>query len=407
MLELWSINLNLYLMGAVIGQIGGVWMFVNAGENVVLALDAQREIVWQHRIYDEPDPGNISVMPHLIDLTGEGRWAVAYFVAHKRSKTHGEFRVVDARNGELIWRASTKSFYGGNRDVTVCDLDGDGVRELVVGMNDRICCFRAQDGEPIWEYDDRVHICWGRSALGDLNGDGKLEIAFGTEYANSNGTSSVVVLNHNGSLLWRYDDIPGDCGSSNTEMVDVDGDGKLEVLKSEIDLEGRTGLRRSRLWCFSHNGKVRWCADYGGQDFVVGDWEGDGELEAIGITNARDGGYGNEPEIIAIGLRDGRIKRRIKIERFWLPNWPLLADLDGDGSLELVVATGNPSGYGRIPNQPPWGDLYIVKSDGGTILQRSYPNRTLCQLAFDIDGDGRLELIVFTGDGNVICYRMM
>ncbi|MCD6505605.1 hypothetical protein J7M22_03165 [Candidatus Poribacteria bacterium] len=93
----------------------------------------------------------------------------------------------------------------------------------------------AVDGRLLWEYADRVHICWGKSAIGDIDGDGKLEIIFGTEYANSNGTSSVVALNYDGNVLWRYDGIPGDCGSSKDislcQLVfDVDGDGKKELL---------------------------------------------------------------------------------------------------------------------------------------------------------------------------------
>jgi outer membrane protein assembly factor BamB len=406
----WRTETDLYLSGCVTGRIDGdMRLFVQGADRTkeraaMLALNGRGELLWEQRHAEEPGAYHVAVTPTLVDLTGRGDLGLAYFVAHRGDGSDGEFRVISVDDGRLIWKVSTGSFYGGNRDVAALDIDGDGEQELIVGFNDHVRCLRARDGRSKWRYDDRVKICWGHSALVDLEGTGEYSVVLGGEYCNPDGSSSFEVLDSRGRVRWRRDGIPGDCGSTAAIAADVDGDGRAELLKCEIDLCGGTHLRRSRLWCFRPDGEVLWKSEIGAKEIAVGDWDYDGRLEAATVTDMRDGGYEVAPELLCIDLTSGEPRWRVPIERGWLSNWPVLAHLDADDELEAVLGTMNPSGYGKLPDQDPYGDLYVVKADGSIMARMTFRDQVLCQIPCDVDHDGLNELIVPCGDGAIYAY---
>jgi len=250
-----------------------------ASRGAVVALGARGQEIWRQEFAEEAGGFHVGAMATPLSLSGQGVDALAYFIAHRESRAQGELRIIEAATGRLIWSAPSGSFYGDNRDLWCPDLDSDGEREVLAGFADRLCCFRASDGAAKWTYDKNVAICWGASAVADF-----------------------------------------------------DGHGRLEILKSEIDLVGQTGL---------------------------------------------------------------------PLPRYWLAGWPVMCDLDGDGALEAAVSVGNPSGYGRRPGEVPWGDIYLVRADGTIAWKTTLRDWSLCALPFDLDADGRIELLLTCGDGLV------
>ncbi|HIG99982.1 MAG TPA: PQQ-binding-like beta-propeller repeat protein, partial [Thermoplasmata archaeon] len=66
---------------------------------------------------------------------------------------------------------------------------------------------------------------FGSSAVADIDGDGYLEIVFGTYFNDEH----IYALNaEDGSLLWNYD--TGGCNDASPVIADVDLDGDLEVV---------------------------------------------------------------------------------------------------------------------------------------------------------------------------------
>lgn len=403
-----AIPTGLRNMGCAVAQVGGRRLLLATGEQwdaamrpCLMALDDAGDVVWRDDFPEEPGALCMGAQPHVLHL--DDCVAVGHFVAHRQSGSEGLFRLLAVDTGLELWRAGSGTIYGGNRDVHCADLDGDGEPELLVGYADRLACYGARDGACRWVRSDGVRICWGRCAIGDINADGRLEIVLGTEYGNPDGTSSILALRADGSLLWEYGGIEGDCGSTPGYLADVDSDGRPEVLKTEIDLEHRGPVHRSRLWCLTADGVLRWVADLGGGDITWGDFTGDGTLAAVAVTSGRDGGDVS-PGIRCVGLRDGRLRWELPLARHWLSGWSTAFDTDGDGVLDAVLPHGSPSGYGRQPGAGPWGEVLVVTGDGRLLQRLELPDWPVHALTCDWDADGADELLVACGDGRVYVY---
>jgi hypothetical protein len=229
----------------------------------------------------------------------------------------------------------------------------------------------------------------------DWDGAGRRQIVFGSEYNNCDGTSSMIALDSRGRQLWRSDGHAEDLGSTPVLVADVDGDGVPELLKVGLDLEHRRKQRWNHLHVFDRKGNLKRKIELGFTGIAIGDLDGDGHLEGVGLTNSRDGGSNGQREIRCIDLATGKVKWTTPIARAYLDTYsPLMADFDGTGRLLAVVGTGNPAGYARLPGSEPWGDLYVVDHSGRIVQHESLPGWPVNLALCDEDDDGRAELTI-------------
>ncbi|MFV2066211.1 MAG: hypothetical protein ACC645_04475, partial [Pirellulales bacterium] len=141
-------------------------------------------------------------------------------------------------------------------------------------------------------------------------------------------------------------------------------------------------------------GKLKSKIELGFTGIAIGDMDGDGHLDGVGLTNTRDGGHNGHREARCIDLATGRVKWTTPVERAYLDaNSPIMADLNGDGNLEAVVGTGNPAGYARLPDSPPWGDLYVLDGRGQILQHIELPGWPVNLATCDVNDDGWNELL--------------
>jgi len=168
------------------------------------------------------------------------------------------------------------------------DIDGDSKPELAFGCYDyNIYVLNAEDGSKKWQfYMGNYNYVGGPVIMGDVDNDDQYELL-------AAGWYKMKAIRSTGSEAWNYN-IP-DYASCfrGTALSDIDGDGILEMVfgTSEgkvVALEGESGIKK---WILDL------AAEYGDTlDIdhapVIGDFDGDGKLEGFVV-----GGFTDYPNI--------------------------------------------------------------------------------------------------------------
>src|SRR5262249_12924985 len=107
--------------------------------------------------------------------------------------------------------------------------------------------------------------------------------------------------------------------------------------------------------------------------------------------------------LVAFDLAKGSLKWQSELsisrrseERALIYGSPVAADLDGDGTLELVVADGMGHIHvlsARGKEVPPW-PLRVGPLGAQVVVE-------------DLNGDGRMELLVLDAAGNLVCFDLL
>ncbi|MCD4728628.1 MAG: VCBS repeat-containing protein [Pirellulales bacterium] len=271
----------------------------------------------------------------------------------------------------------------------VGDLNQDGTLEVVTALshesNSKVLV-QDKDGNmlPGWPQTVEHDMEYGSLALGDLTGDGNLEIVVTDRYA-------VYLFNLHGELLphWPY---PMNLLMNCTAVGDLNKDGKQEIIiasSSEFDT-GRWNI----LYVVDANAisQPGWPVKYSQGNPVqtspvVGDIDGDHDLEVFASSRHND--MSSYSDIIAYHHDGTEVENWPKtfisgaIEGLMAS--PALADITGDGIAELLI---------NDPRADMWifsGDAEIVEGwpQGYAQGGRTRAAPVVC----DITGDGGLEII--------------
>ena len=279
----------------------------------------------------------------------------------------------------------------------------------------------AKSPQVLWKV-DLASASYGGGAIGDLNGDGRLVIVFGTYF---NDEHLYAVDAKDGSVLWKFksEGVPFD---ASVALADLDGDGKLEVLAADSS----TGT----LFCLNGAGDVLWKTKLPNSTDSppsVADLDGDGRVEIVVGTMSLADRHGR---VVAIDAATREQKWIAKIPGH-VQSEPALVDLNDDGVLDAIVTTwrGDKAVHAldgkngaELWSHKMEGDMYhgvSVFEHGGTRIVATSIAGDVCLLdasgkelwtakpggylfapstVADLDGDGTPEIIVASGRVHVL-----
>jgi uncharacterized repeat protein (TIGR01451 family) len=270
----------------------------------------------------------------------------------------------------------------------LADVDGDGLDEIFIGEEDwKLHAYKA-DGSvlPGWPRFDIADQRRRTPAIADLDGDGDLEIL-----AASGSSSDGVYLfayHHDGMTVAGFPLLFPDWGLPDTfpAIGDVDGDGALEIVVVAEDPDSR---RSPFIYVLSADGTTEWRLKVSGGIFygtapALADLDGDAIPEIVVQMNRRLHAWHGDGTVFPgwpVSWGDG----------YWLgSSSPVVGDVDGDQLPEIVVTS-------EVMGSATTGLVRVYNADGTshpefpitlTIGSGAVP------AVADLDLDGRNEIIV-------------
>jgi hypothetical protein len=295
-----------------------------------------------------------------------------------------EFRAVKHLGpyGERLW------------GIHVADIDGDGQEEIIAGDGDgNLHVLNGSDFSIRYKMEDLVRDVHG-IAVGDADNDGEREIVIGTGYKMDYPLSAVYVYSaETGDLESRL--FPGNASRMRgVAIADIDSDARNEIIfGTGISLGETPGA--GHIYVYQFDGSD-YAEEYRSDDLdgdvvaiEVIDVDGDGNLEVVASNGYREG-----PGFLFIfrysGLDAGG---NVTYEEVWAsenigpkPYGLDVADIDADGINEIVV--GNLAGY-----------IWVFDGSTREVEWKSPPlgSDILGIDLGDVDGDGQIEIVAAQG----------
>ena len=330
------------------------------GESIFVPGPAKLTVVypddgrWTHEVIEDPD-GNVFHKAMPFDLPGEQPGILT--ISANKAPLPGVLKIwhrtADGWKGTALWKAKFDGKWNRFRDVEIGDVTGDGKPDIVVATHDQGVVAVLQKTGDTWEatqIDQAPDIFVHEIEIGDVDGDGLNEI-FATPSAPNkvDGTPQPGWI-----VIYRYEDgkFSRHVVEEFTErhvkeilLADVMGSGRPDlyaVLEVQLGQEadpfgyGESQDLEIRQYRFTEanpaGSMIATLPDKQCRFLNVGDVDGDGKAELIasayksGIWMIKPGG-------------DRWVTELIDYDSSGYEHATALADMDGDGTLEIYAAS--------------------------------------------------------------------
>ncbi|HEB60279.1 MAG TPA: VCBS repeat-containing protein, partial [Phycisphaeraceae bacterium] len=278
----------------------------------------------------------------------------------------------------VIMGLDGQGMFSPQRGVILADLNGDGHLEIIASSTDRAVYAWDYRGMPLPGFPVYLNqMAQYPPAVADMDGDGDLEIVQFTRGWTDGGR--LYVLDSQGNILPGF---PLSFSNNNVEsapaLYDLDGDGVMEILAADRD------------YPIGHLHVV----ELDGSEWG-GNWPVDLDHVPTGTPAVGDVDNDGDVEIFTMSYNSMYL---LETDGSLMPGWPkqipnanfsyqsaALADLDGDGDLEIVVGAHKDA-----------AGTYVYQHDGSLVpgWPKLLGSWTYCPpTVTDLEGDGVLEIL--------------
>ncbi len=324
------------------------------------------------------------------DTSGDSSYFASPIVVDSRivigNQLTNQLEVYDL-NQKLLWSVDVG---GAIRAAAVAaDLNGDGTSEILVGSgNGTLHAFHA-NGQTVsgWPVQVGTHRVLATPAVAQLQGSTAIIIplADGRLYAfNADGTPR-----WNVSMGDVTDEFSSQTHNSSPTIADIDGNGTLEIV---------VGSQDKKLYVFNADGSLKWAFETAdpifGQPIVADIDPTRTGLEIAFGSSQLVAGYARS--FLFVLDKDGSVVQELFAGWSGLRGTALVADIDENGDLELLIGSGD----GNVRAWQHGGEPvagWPQATDGAITAQPKLG---------DVDGDGTNEIIVASEDAHIYAYEV-
>ena len=241
-------------------------------------------------------------------------------------------------------------------------------------------------------------------AIGDLDGDGKPDLAVANRFSNTvsiyRNTSSNGSISSS-SFAAKVDFTTGSFPNS-VAIGDIDGDGKPDLVVAN-SLSNAVSVFRNMsssgsITSSSFSAKVDFTTGTLPFSVAIGDIDGDGKPD-LAVANVNS----NNVSAFRNTSSSGSISFAAKVDFYTGPGSTpysvAIGDIDGDGKLDLAVANYANSTVSIFPNESSSGNII---SNFGSRVDFTTGLSPVSVAIGDLDGDGKLDLAVANADDNTV-----
>ena len=316
------------------------------------------------------------------------------------------------------------------KDIKIADLNGDEIPEIVTseagsGSSAYLAIFTTSfDDDGMISIDDRLEINFGTGvysepqdiAIGDLNGDGLLDVVTSEkgDVTDDFEAHTCIFINSSHNHSFSFDNpiiIDGDGYEEFAQLQDIDGDGQLDIVTT------RGTYDQLGVYVNTSDGNSVSFADKiiisnvfanGRPDFA--DLNGDGMIDMV-TTPASSSSYTNrEVFVYSNNSAEGNIEFDLEVtilsggepadwptDYHWSASNPTLSDIDGDGRLDIIVANGtcngcSPSGISILRNTSTDSEIGF-EYEYSDYYQYESNSQPVGISISDLNGDGKPDIL--------------
>lgn len=368
----------------------------------------------------QPSAAHAGACPRLEDasngLPTAGEWRTHPAVGDVNRDGHADLAVLPRKgigpsvflgDGKGNWTHSSAGLrvpgFSCGVGVALADVNGDGRLDLGIADHCSGLFVFLGDGKGGWRLGPGVTRAIGRGyqdlAFADLNGDGNLDIAAVGAFQ-----GGIVAIHGDGKGGWKEADagLPTQGRGGYIRTGDVNEDGRPDIVASFEQNIGPLPPDKAKnvVWLSQASGRYEPStpgvpSDLGWNGVALGDVNHDGHLDmALGSD------YLPDRPPVSIYLGDGGKSWKLAVEGLPVVKSGSgfdgldLADLDGDGNLDLV-ASDNGNDALRMwmgDGKGAWSECPAVDPPQGRD-----PSRGWGVTVRDLNGDGRLDIVMGSG----------